>query len=236
MFKGPSLAFITNSFIRFFCLIASHVLCLTNIISLCWCDLLILNFYACIVIIDIKHFDVWRLTQFAFVLLKFICTAFCPICCIKIVRFSIRLRRRGATTGHICIIFLFFYNNRNLTACPTLIRLEMCTSIETNIFFDFCGVLVFWFQLERGCIVVERVGRIGIQKKLRKECVKDVYQVKHGRPSLIDNIQAYTARAIWMIKETERVRKTELINKIVSGWLIYQRRKSTWSILTPHLC
>lgn len=43
---------------------------------------------------------------------------------------------------------------------------------------------------KRGCLAVEGVGRIGIPKQLRQEDLKYVDHVEHGRPSLVDDVEA----------------------------------------------
>lgn len=40
-------------------------------------------------------------------------------------------------------------------------------------------------------LAVEGVGRVGVAEELRQEDFKDVDHVKHGRPRLVDNIEAH---------------------------------------------
>lgn len=70
----------------------------------------------------------------------------------------------------------------------------MQARIQDDVLFDLCVVLLFRFQLEGGCLVVERICRVWVQKELGQEGVEDVDEVVHGRPCLIDHVEAYTAR------------------------------------------
>ncbi|KAK6706262.1 hypothetical protein SNK03_010086 [Fusarium graminearum] len=57
--------------------------------------------------------------------------------------------------------------------------------------FDF-SIVALGFSYQQGCcFAVERVGRVGVSQKLGEEDLENVDHIKHGRPSLVNDIQAH---------------------------------------------
>lgn len=72
----------------------------------------------------------------------------------------------------------------------------LLTSVLLYVLLDLISELLLRLEQERCCFVVQRVGRVRVHEKLWKERVEDVYEVKHRGPSLVDNVEANTARPI----------------------------------------
>lgn len=49
---------------------------------------------------------------------------------------------------------------------------------------------------KRGSLAVERVGRVRVAQELREENVEDVDHVEHGRPRLVDHVEADRTREL----------------------------------------
>lgn len=55
-------------------------------------------------------------------------------------------------------------------------------------------------QQQGGGLAVERVGRVRIAQELREEHLEDVDHVVHGRPGLVDDIEADGAGAFFCFR------------------------------------
>mmetsp|Transcript_157 Transcript_157/g.476 ORF Transcript_157/g.476 Transcript_157/m.476 type:complete len:209 (-) Transcript_157:293-919(-) len=55
-------------------------------------------------------------------------------------------------------------------------------------------ILIRVAHQERCRLSVERIGRIGIQEKLREEHIKHVKQIEHWTPRLVDDVETYGPR------------------------------------------
>jgi hypothetical protein len=51
-------------------------------------------------------------------------------------------------------------------------------------------------MVKSSSLCIEGISGVGIQQELREENIKDVDQVKHGGPGLVDYVETHTARTI----------------------------------------
>jgi len=72
-----------------------------------------------------------------------------------------------------------------------LVTARVAVESSREITFDLGIVARGISHEEGGGLTVEGVGRVRVAEKLREEDLEDVDHVKHGRPGLIDNIEAH---------------------------------------------
>ncbi len=62
--------------------------------------------------------------------------------------------------------------------------------------FDFLLIHLGISHQKRRCLAVERIRWVGVSEELGQEDFEDIDHVEHGRPSLINDVEAYRAGTI----------------------------------------
>ena len=67
---------------------------------------------------------------------------------------------------------------------------EIFCPLRKKLTFDLSIIARLITHHQRGCFAVERIGWVRIAEELGKEDLEDVDHVVHGRPGLIDDVEA----------------------------------------------